>query len=271
MDIDTDVGGFLEIFGTANIYSGAYADFIFAYPGTEVEAPGSIVNIYGCAPNNSLAVLEASGSMYKGLPPVVKVYGYRFRVDSGLSFGPPADMPISGTLYVLDEAEQEQFSIWVASDVDILLRAPESTEPERIEAKLWVSPSVMNRNRRYPVVFATVLLPEGIAKDDIDKDYPLMIYTTENDYGVQAKYKRILQSYCRRNEPSQVKIFAFFNIAALLKNLPDDCEEMQLEVRGRLETEQEFYGKDKIKILKPRRKHYSHWNRWKHRKPYRHR
>ncbi|MBN1806226.1 MAG: hypothetical protein JW837_13340 [Sedimentisphaerales bacterium] len=269
LDINTDVGGFLEIFGTANLYSGAYADFIFAYPGAAVDAPGSIVNIYGCAPNNSLAVLEASGSMYKGLPPVVTVYGYRFRIDAGLSFGPPADMPVSGTLHVLDELEEELFNIWIASDIDIRLRAPESSEPQRIEAELYVSPSVMNRQRMYPVVFAKILLPEDIKKDDVDNDYPLMIYTLENENGVQAKYKRI--SHTCISESSQVRIFAFFNIGTLLKNLPDNCEEMQLEVRGRLKSEQEFYGKDKIKILKPHRKHWSYWKNWKPRNSYRHR
>ena len=266
-EIDYDVHGLLEIYGTAILRGDAKADFILAYPGANAGEQGSTVHIYGCAPNNSLGPLSAEDSQFEGLDPVVTIYGYRFRVDSGLSFAPPVDMPISGTLYVLNEMDEEQFNIWIASDVDILLRAPESEELERVEAKLKVSPSVMNLNRRYPVVFGMICLPEGITKDDIDRDYPLMIYTLENDYGVEAKYKRIFDNSCR-NKSAQVKICAFFNIGQLLKNLPNNCEEMQLEVRGRLTSEQEFYGKDKIKILKPRRKHWTYMKNWKSQKPH---
>jgi hypothetical protein len=157
----------------------------------------------------------------------------------------------------------------IYSDINIHLRAPESKEPERIEAELRISPSVMNRNRRCPMVCAMIRLPEGIEKDDVDDDYPLMIYTTENDYGVEARYQRIFQPCWKDN--SRVKICAFFNIGTLLQGLPEDCEQMQLQVCGRLKTEQEFYGNDEIKIVQPRRKHWSYMKNWKSRKTYRHR
>jgi hypothetical protein len=265
-EIIGNVGGFLDVFGTAILKDNAYADFIFAYPGEAVDAPGGTVIIHGCAPNNSLAVLENS-SRYQGLLPVVTVYGLRFQIDSGLSFAPPADLPVSGTLNVLNELEEVQFSIWIASDVDVHLRAPESEEPERIEAELRASPSLMTRNRRAPVVCAMIRLPEGIKKDDVDDDYPLMIYSCENEVGVEAKYKRIFQSCRKDKEVSRVKIFAFFNVGTLLKSLPEDCEQMQLQVRGRLKPEKEFYGNDKIKIVKPRRRHWSYMKNWKSRKP----
>ena len=269
-EINYDVEGLLEVYGTAILQSGAYADFIFAYPGEAVDAPGSTVNIYGCAPNNSLAVLEAAGTIFNGLPPVVNVYGSRFRIDSGASFAPPADLPISGTLHVLDEVEEVQFSIWIASDIDLHLRAPEAEEPERVEAEFCASPSLMSRNRRCPVICGMIRLPEGIKKDDIDNDYPLMIYSCDNATGVEAKYKRIFNS-CRKEDSSQVKIFAFFNIGTLLNDLSEDCEKMQLQVRGRLKAEKEFYGNDSIKIVQPRRKHWTYMKNWKSRRPYRHR
>jgi hypothetical protein len=58
IDIDCDVQGSMEIFGTANLYDGAYAGFfIYAFPGHAVDEPGCTVNIYGCAPGNILAIL----------------------------------------------------------------------------------------------------------------------------------------------------------------------------------------------------------------------
>ena len=128
----------------------------------------------------------------------------------------------------------------------------------------------MNHNRMSPVICTTILLPEGITKDDVDDNHPLMIYSDENT-GVEAIHQRIFNSYLNEQDESRVKIFAFFNVGSLLKNLPEDCEQIQLEVRGLLTTEKEFYGNDKIKIVNPRRKHWSYMKNWKSRRSYRHR
>jgi len=255
IDYDYDVQGFLEVFGTANLYPGAsVGGEIYVLPGTATDAPGGTVNVYGCAPGNILWVLEPT-TFQPGLPPVVTVYGQRFQIgEEGEPFDPPDDRPISGTLNVLDKSEDVLFSLWIASDIDIHLRAPGSTEKERLEAELWVSPKVMYRQRRRPVVFATLRLPEGITKDDVDRDCPLLLYADENEGGVKANYQRMFQS-CRR-KTSRVKIFAFFNMAKLLEAADDNCEEMQLQVCGRLETGQEFYGSDTFRIVSPRRRHW---------------
>lgn len=254
LDIDYDVQGFLEIFGTANLYPGAsVGGEIYVLPGTAKDEPGGTVNVYGCAPGNILWVLEAADTQWEGLPPVVTIYGSRFQIGMGASFAPPKDQPISGTLNVLDESEEVLFSLWIASDIDIHLKAPGSTEKERLEAELWVLPKVMYRHRRRPVVFATLRLPEGITEDDVDRDYPLLLYADENE-GIEANYLRMFQ-LCRR-KTSRVKIFAFFNMAKLLEAAADNCEEMQLQVCGRLKTGQEFYGSDTIRIVSPRRRHW---------------
>jgi len=271
-NIDYAVGDYLEIFGTANLYTGAYAAFgIYAYPGEASEAPGSTVNIYGCAPGNTLTVLKQGdiGERF-GLPPVVTIYGSMFHIgpiETGASFSPPDDRPINDILHILDESNEELFSLWIWSDVDIHLRAPGSTEKERLEAELWVSPKLMYRQRRSPVVFATLRLPEGITKDDVDRDYRLMLYTEENEGGIEANCQRIYQS-CRQ-ETSRVKIFAFFNMARLLDGAADNCEEMQLQVCGRIKTGQEFYGSDTIRIINPHKRHWrsrvSMTNKYRHR------
>jgi len=72
-DIDYDVGGFLNVYGTANLETGAYAAYgIYAFG-------GSAVNIRGGTIGAGFAVIVFSG------PPaaVVTVYGTDFAVDSG--------------------------------------------------------------------------------------------------------------------------------------------------------------------------------------------
>lgn len=201
-----------------------------------MDAPGSTVNIYGCAPGNTLTVLgqgDIGGRL--GLPPVVTIYGSRFQIGMDASFSPPDDRVINDILYVLDESEEVLFSLWIWSDFDIHLRAPGSKEEkERLEAELCISPTVIHRQRRNPVVFARLRLPEGITKDDVDSDYRLMLYADENEGGIEAKCQRIFQS--RKRKTSRVKIFAFFNLSTLLEALPENCEEMQLQVCGRLKT-----------------------------------
>jgi hypothetical protein len=256
-DIDYDVKGALDIFGTANLYQGAYAEYyIYAYPGAEPDTPGSTVNIYGCAPENTLLILGPGTYTFTGLPPVVTIYGSRFQiVETGESFSPPYDQVINGTLNVLNESEEVLFSltIWSWSDVPIHLRA---AEEERLEAELWVMPKVIHRHRRRPVIFATLQLPEGISKDDVDRDYQLTLYGGDNEVSVKANNQRIYQS-CRRGKSSKVKFFAFFNLSTMLKALPDKCEEKPIQVCGRLKSGQEFYGNDTIKIVSPRKKHWS--------------
>jgi len=272
MDINYDVAGVLEIFGTANLYPGAKAEFIYAFPGAKEDEPGSTVNIYGCAPWNSLGVLKAGNTQWLGLPPVVTIYGARFQIGTDASFSPPADPNnSSGTLNVLDESEDVLFSIWIASDVPIHLRAPgsEEEEKERLEAELSVSPTKIYRHRRRPVVFATLRLPEGVTKDDVDSDCPFMLSDGKNEIAIKASYKRMYQSRRRKSKSSRVKIFAFFNMTELLKGTADNCEEMQLQACGKLKSGQEFYGSDTIRIINPRKKHWR--SRVSMRNKYRHR
>lgn len=272
-NIDYAVGDYLEIYGTANLYTGASALFeIFAYPGEAADDPGSTVNIHGCAPGNILTVLrkgEIGGRI--GLPPVVTIYGSRFEDGAGASYTPPDDQVINGLLKVYDESDNDLFSLTIYSDIDIHLRAPGSDEEEkeRLEVELWVSPTKIYRHRTRPVVFATLRLPEGVTKDDVDSDCPFMLSAGKNEISIKASYKRMFQSCKRKSKSSRVKIFAFFNMANLLDGSADNCEEMQLQVCGRLKTGQEFYGSDTIRIIQPRKRHWR--SRVSMRNKYRHR
>lgn len=139
LNLGTDYGpdkvgvddGWVDVYGTLNMHPGAYVDCgIYAYPGNVENAPGGIVNVYGCAPGNTLWVLEPTTSL-PGLPPVVTVYGPNFKVGN-TNYFPPTDMPISGLLEVLSESDVLLFSLTIYSDIDIHLRAPDSGGPEEI-------------------------------------------------------------------------------------------------------------------------------------------
>jgi hypothetical protein len=276
MEIISDVDGELNIYGTATLKQNAFAaDQIYAYPGAEENSPGGIVNIEGCAPGNILNVL-GPGTLYNRfglLPAVVTIYGSRFQIGTGTSFSPtndPADdHAINDMLYVLDESEEVLFSLTIWSDFNIRLRAPGSEEKERLEAELSVSPTKIYRHRRRPVVFATLRLPEGVTKDDVDSDCPFMLSAGKNEIAIKASYKRMYQSCRQKNKSSRVKIFAFFNMTELLEGTADNCEEMQLQACGKLKSGQEFYGSDTIRIINPRKKHWR--SRVSMRNKYRHR
>ena len=85
-DIDyAIVGGFLEVHGTANLYTGAYIDYgVYA-------ANGCIINIYGGQIGDGFFVL-----LYNGEPvPVVTIYGRDFALD-GAPLDPSADYFLTG-------------------------------------------------------------------------------------------------------------------------------------------------------------------------------
>lgn len=135
-DIPGDIGPTINdtvwVYGTLNMYSGAYVVWdICAYPGAEADAPGGTVNVYGCALGNILWVFEPS-TIWPGLPPVVTVYGPKFKIGTQEQL-PPADMQISGLLEVLSETDAPLFSLTIYSGiVDIRLRAPDGGGPEEV-------------------------------------------------------------------------------------------------------------------------------------------
>ena len=133
LDLDYAIpNDWVDVYGTLNMYSGAYVDWwIYAYPGAEADAPGGTVNVYGCAPGNTLCVLNPT-SIRPGLPAVVTVYGPKFRVGTQ-EYLPPADMPISGLLEVLSESDAPLFSLTIYSEIDIRLRGPSGGEPTPID------------------------------------------------------------------------------------------------------------------------------------------
>jgi len=262
MDIHSKVEGILNVFGTANLHPGAYVvGGIYAYPGAKENEQGSTVNVYGCAPYNSLWVLEAANTQWEGLPPVVTIYGSRFQIGTGASFAPPKDQLIPGTLNVLDESEKVLFSLWISSDIVIHLKDPGDVdvqdEEEPLKAELLISPKVIRRQSRIPKVLALLRLPEGVTKGDVDGDKPLVLSTADCEVAIEASCQKIIQWRRRRQRVLHVSILAFFDKAKLMEDFTDDGE-VELQVRGQLKTGQQFYGSDTIRIIGCRQKPWWH-------------
>ncbi len=133
-DLSTSImGDWLDVYGTLNMFTGAYVEWgIYAYPGVNAGEAGAAVNVYGCDPGNLLWVFEPDGIVWLGLPPVVTVYGPKFRIGSAV-YSPPVDMPIpDGLLEVLSETDEVMFSLTIYSDIDVYLRALPESGPEEI-------------------------------------------------------------------------------------------------------------------------------------------
>ena len=149
--------GWVDVYGTLNMYPGAYVDWgIYAHSGAETDAMGGIVNVYGCAPGNTLNVLEPTQD--RPLPPVATVYGPKFKI--GTTGYPPGDhdVPINGLLEVLSESDELLFSLTIHSGViDIQLRTPSTTITVDIDIKPGSDTNPINQgsNGVIPVAILT--------------------------------------------------------------------------------------------------------------------
>lgn len=120
----------LDVYGTLNTYAGAYVEYwIDVYPGAGEDDLGAVVNVYDCEIGWWLDVYEPEAPTWLGQPPVVTIYGSKFRVvvTEGLTeysteYLPPVDVPISGLLEVLSETNEILFSLIIYSEIEIHLR-----------------------------------------------------------------------------------------------------------------------------------------------------
>ncbi|MHC4501532.1 MAG: choice-of-anchor Q domain-containing protein, partial [Planctomycetota bacterium] len=114
------------------------------------------------------------------------------------------------------------------------------------EARLLILPRVINRKSKQPRIMARLRLPQGITKDQIDRDVPLILYPG----GIEAMRQFVIPR--RRQGTQRVSIFAFFNKAELMDSL-DDNGRVELQILGQLrQPGQYFYGSDIIRIINRR-------------------
>jgi CD109 antigen len=113
---------------------------------------------------------------------------------------------------------------------------------EPLESHLRMSPKVINRISRLPKISALLYLPEGVTKDQIVAEQPLLLYPLN----IEPEHQHIIQSGQSGNQ--RTSILAFFNKADLIHAVPDDGS-LVLKLVGQLKTGQLFYGKDTVRII----------------------
>jgi len=111
---------------------------------------------------------------------------------------------------------------------------------EPVEADLSIIPQVINRHSRSKRIFAWIHLPEGITKDQIDTNEPLLLYPGE----IEAKRQSVFQN----QTTGLVSILALFDRADLLE-ATDANGQVQLQVFGSFKTSCDFYGSDTVRII----------------------
>jgi predicted outer membrane repeat protein len=124
------------------------------------------------------------------------------------------------------------------------------------EAHLWIYPRMINRRSFQPRIMAWMRLPQGITKEQVDEDEPLILYPG----GIKATRQFVIQSRGRFDRCAYV--FAFFDKAELMDAIPENGQ-VELQALGcLLEPGQYFYGNDTVRITAPwprRRWPYYYW------------
>ena len=108
-------------------------------------------------------------------------------------------------------------------------------ESDYLHARLWLVPRTINRQNRLKRVMAWMQLPEGITKNQIDKDTPLILYPGH----LEPIQQYVFEQGKKGNK--RVRIFAFYDKAELLAVVPDNGL-VDIQVIGSLKTGQQFYG-----------------------------
>ena len=111
-----------------------------------------------------------------------------------------------------------------------------------IEGDMWVLPPVVVRRGWAKHIMVIIRLPESIGMDQIDQEETLVLYP--------GNIEATRQWFIERN--GRVKVFAFFSKADLLAAVEENGT-VKLQVEGKLQSGQYFYGSDSIMIIDP------HW------------
>ena len=122
-----------------------------------------------------------------------------------------------------------------------------------IESRLWVFPQVINRHSRMKRIMAWVHLPKDITKEQIDADWPVLLYYPDAIEPIEPTRQYVLQH--GQSSHKRTYVLAYYNKAELMAAVPDNGN-VDLEVVGSLKSGQYFYGSDTVRIIGPR------WRRW---------
>jgi predicted outer membrane repeat protein len=107
-----------------------------------------------------------------------------------------------------------------------------------IRADLWIFPQIINRRGKLSEILALVTLPKGIAKEQIDRNRPLLLYPG----GIESSRQFVIGHF------AGVTIFSSFDKSKLTRAVPENGRVL-LTVQGQLRTGQHFCGSDMVTII----------------------
>ena len=234
-----------NIVGRYRDVSGIYHGFLYVNNEQPVADAGLDQTVYTFIGEVEV-VLDGSGSY--DLEDDELTYQWTWTVNgntyNATGVSPTIELPVGEhtvTLTVNDGIEDS------APD-EVIITVLEVIESERC----WVFPPVIHRNRGASEILVVLRLPEGITKDQVALDEPLVLYPG----GIEADRQNAIQWYKRKKVYTSV--FAFFDKDALMLAVPDDGR-VELEVYGQLNSGQYFYGNDTIRIIS-RGRWFSWWD-----------
>jgi hypothetical protein len=117
------------------------------------------------------------------------------------------------------------------------------TVVEAVEVCLQIFPPIIPREGILPEILAEICFPEGINKDVIDMDEPLMLFHDDGPYYIEATCQRIFVLGRGR-----MIIFGYFSKYDVMADIHEDGL-MDFMVVGRFASGRYFYGIDTVRII----------------------
>jgi len=115
-----------------------------------------------------------------------------------------------------------------------------------IEANLCVTPKVLNSKSFMPRITASLRLPKGITKDQIDINASLLLYPGQ----IEADWMWISRGFDNKCRAWNTTILASFDKNELMDAISNNGQ-VELVVVGQLKTGQYFFGTDTVRIISP--------------------
>jgi len=111
-----------------------------------------------------------------------------------------------------------------------------------VEADVYIVPRIINRRSRRGRIFAIMRLPEGIDRHDVSDEAFVL-----EPGGIEAGWQRVI------GWGDRAMVFMSFDKDEVMDELPD-YGRVELTVIGKLESGQCIYGRDTVRITRPRQR-----------------